>query len=169
MCQNSNFIQHSKPDVIIDAAIIVLGLLSYVHSKMQYKNIFSIMEMTLNYYINEIIYNESKLVRARYALFLGYLVDMLYKDKDEAFRETIFFLYKSVNLKGEDKAIALQSTDTLKTVTCDQDLFPRVQKANLLPDMIKMIHESIQTIQNHEYLDFIQDFIQTYGEAIDGE
>ena len=47
--------------------------------------------------------------------------------------------------------------------------FPRVQKDNLLPDKIKMIHESIQTIQNHEYLDFIQDFIQTYGEAIDGE
>ena len=40
------------------------------------------MENTLNYYINEIINNESMLVRARYALFLGYLVDMLYKDKD---------------------------------------------------------------------------------------
>ena len=65
------------------------------------------MESTLNYYINEIINNESKLVRVRYALFLGYLVDMLYKDKDEAFRETIFFLYRSVNMKGEDKAIAL--------------------------------------------------------------
>lgn len=77
------------------------------------------MENTLNYYINEIIKNESKLVRARYALFLGYLVDMLYKDKDDAFRETIFFLYQSVNLKGADKAIALQSIDTLKTVTCD--------------------------------------------------
>ena len=94
---------------------------------------------------------------------------MLYKNKDEAFRETIFFLYKSVNLKGDDKAIALQSIDTLKTVTCDQDLFPRIQKANLLPDMIKMIQESIQNIQNHEYLDFIQDFIQTYGDAIDGD
>lgn len=161
--------QHSKPDVIIDAAITVLGLLSYVHSKNQYRNIFSIMESTLNYYINEIINNESKLVRARYALFLGYLVDMLYKDREDAFRETIFFLYRSVNLKGEDKAIALQSIDTLKTVTCDQDLFPRIEKANLLPEMIKLIRESIQNIQNHEYLDFIQDFIQTYGEAIDGE
>lgn len=65
------------------------------------------MENTLNYYINEIINNESMLVRARYALFLGYLVDMLYKDKDQAFRDTIFFLYRSVNLKGEEKAIAL--------------------------------------------------------------
>lgn len=84
------------------------------------------MENTLNYYIQEIINNESKLVKARYALFLGYLVDMLYKDREDAFRETIFFLYRSVNLKGEDKAIALQSIDTLKTVTCDQDLIPRI-------------------------------------------
>ena len=45
------------------------------------------MESTLNHYINEIINNESKLVRVRYALFLGYLVDMLYKDKDEAFKQ----------------------------------------------------------------------------------
>jgi hypothetical protein len=169
LCEGSSFMQHSKPDVIIDAAITVLGLLSYVHSKNQYRNIFAIMESTLNYYIGEIINNESKLVRARYALFLGYLVDMLYKDREEAFRETIFFLYRSVNLRGEDKAIALQSIDTLKTVTCDQDLFPRIEKANLLPEMIKLIRESIQNIQNHEYLDFIQDFIQTYGEAIDAE
>ena len=143
LCEGSSFMQHSKPDVIIDPAITVLGLLSYVHSQNQYRNIFAIMESTLNYYIGEIINNESKLVRARYALFLGYLVDMLYKDRDEAFRETIFFLYRSVNLRGEDKAIALQSIDTLKTVTCDQDLFPRIEKANLLPEMIKLIRESI--------------------------
>jgi hypothetical protein len=169
LCEGSSFMQHSKPDVIIDAAITVLGLLSYVHSKNQYSHIFAIMESTLNHYIQDIIGNESRLVRARYALFLGYLVDMLYKDREAAFRETIFFLYRSVNLKGDDKAIALQSIDTLKTVTCDQDLFPRIQKANLLPEMIGLIRDSIQNIQNHEYLDFIHDFIQTYGEAIGPE
>lgn len=169
LCENSSFMQHSKPDVIIEASIMVLGLLSYVHSKNQYKGIFTVMESVLNYYIDEIINNESKLVKARYALFLGYLVDMLYKDRGEAFKETIFFLYNSVNLKGEDKAIALQSIDTLKTVTCDQDLFPRIQEAALLPDMIKLIQESIENIQNHEYLDFIQDFISTYGDAIDAD
>jgi hypothetical protein len=57
---------------------------------------------------------------------LGYLIDVLYKENENAFRDTIFFLYKSVDLQGEDKAIALQSIDTLKTVTCDQDLIPRV-------------------------------------------
>lgn len=139
LCENSSFMKHSKPDVIIDASIMTLGLLSYVHSKNAYRPIFDMMEETLTYYIEDIINNDSKLVKARYALFLGYLVDMLYKDKEDAFKSTIFFLYKSVNLRGEDKAIALQSIDTLKTVTCDQDLFPRIYKANLLPDMIQLI------------------------------
>jgi hypothetical protein len=88
------------------------------------------------HYINEVINNESKLVRVRYSLFLGYLIDVLYKENDNAFRDTIFFLYRSVDLQGEDKAIALQSIDTLKTVTCDQDLIPRVQKLNLIPDLL---------------------------------
>ena len=35
--------------------------------------------------------------------------------------------------------------------------------------MIKLIQESIENIQNHEYLDFIQDFISTYGDAIDAD
>lgn len=78
------------------------------------------------HYINEVINNESRLVKVRYSLFLGYLIDVLYKENDAAFRDTIFFLYRSVDLQGEDKAIALQSIDTLKTVTCDQDLIPRV-------------------------------------------
>lgn len=124
--QNCSFVKNSRPDVIIDASITVLGLLSYVHSKQAYANIFRAIEGVFAYYINEIIGNESRLVKVRYSLFLGYLIDVLYKENDAAFRDTIFFLYRSVDLRGEDKAIALQSIDTLKTVTCDQDLIPRV-------------------------------------------
>jgi len=105
---------------------MVLGLLSYVHSKQAYANIFAAIERVFIYFVDEIINNESKLVKVRYSLFLGYLIDVLYKQKPDAFRNTVFFLYRSVDLQGEDKAIALQSIDTLKTVTCDQDLIPRI-------------------------------------------
>lgn len=33
LIKSCSFMKHSKPDVIIDASIMVLGLLSYVHSK----------------------------------------------------------------------------------------------------------------------------------------
>lgn len=126
LVKNCAFIKHSKPDVIVDSSIMVLSLLSYVHSKQTYSNIFLWIERVFNHFVEEIINNESILVRARYALFLGYLIDVLYKNDPVAFQSTLFFLYKSVDLQGEAKVVALQSIDTLKTVTCDQDLLPRI-------------------------------------------
>ena len=76
-------------------------------------------------------------------------------------------MYKSVDMQGEDKAIALQSIDTLKTVTCDQDLIPRILELKLLPELVKLILNSIGTIQNHEYMEFVQDFLSTYSHILD--
>jgi hypothetical protein len=129
-------VKHSKPDVVIESSILVLGLLSYVHSKKAYINIFSQIEKVFIYYIDHILNNESKLVKIRYTLFLGYLIDVLFKKQPETFKNTILFLYNSVNLGGEDKALALQSIDTLKTITCDQDLIPTIQQLGLLPELV---------------------------------
>lgn len=85
LIKNCAFIKHSKPDVIIDSSIMVLSLLSYVHSKQTYSNIFNWIERVFNHFVEEIVNNESILVRARYALFLGYLIDVLYKNDPAAF------------------------------------------------------------------------------------
>jgi len=66
--------------VVVETGILVIGLLSYVHSKQAFSSVFAWIEQIFTYYIDEIINSESKLVRCRYALFLGYLIDMLYKD-----------------------------------------------------------------------------------------
>lgn len=153
LVENCAFTKNSKPDVILDASIMVLSLLSYVNSKPAYQNIFGWIEHVFQYYIVDIIENESKLVKARYALMLGYLIDVLFKKDNNAFHNTIFFLYKSVDLQGEDKAIALQCIDTLKVVTCDQDLIPRVTL--ILPQLVQQIVMSIGSIQNHEYIEFV--------------
>jgi hypothetical protein len=55
----------------------------------------------------------------------------------------VLFLYTAVDLVGEDKAIALQSIDTLKTVVCDQDLIPRITQLDLLPALLEKINFSI--------------------------
>jgi hypothetical protein len=33
---NSSFVKNSKPDAVVDSGIVVLGLLSYMHSKEAY-------------------------------------------------------------------------------------------------------------------------------------
>jgi hypothetical protein len=53
--------------------------LSYVHSKQAYSTIFLSIEKVFTHFIDEIINNDSKLIRVRYSLFLGYLIDVLFK------------------------------------------------------------------------------------------
>jgi hypothetical protein len=167
LIENCSFIKNSKPDVIVESGIVVLALLSYVHSKQAYSTIFTSIEKVFTHFIDEIINNDSKLIRVRYSLFLGYLIDVLFKKEPTAFRDTILFLYTTVDLVGDDKAIACQSIDTLKTVVCDNDLQPRVIELDLIPVLIEKIQGSIATIQNHEYMDFVNDFLASYSQLID--
>lgn len=143
LIEHCSFIKNSKPDVIVEAGIMVLALLSYVHSKQAYSSIFATIEKVFTHYIDEIINNDSKLIKVRYSLFLGYLIDVMYKNQPDAFKNTVLFLYTTVDLVGEDKAIALQSIDTLKTVVCDQDLIPRITQLDLLPQLLEKINFSI--------------------------
>ena len=78
LIENCSYIKNSKPDVIVESAIVVLALLSYVHSKQAYSTIFLSIEKVFTHFIDEIINNDSKLIRVRYSLFLGYLIDVLF-------------------------------------------------------------------------------------------
>lgn len=140
---NCAFVKHSKPDQIVESSIMVLSILSYVYSKPAYTSIFNCIEQVFSVFINDILQSDSKLIKVRYSLFLGYVIDVLYKKNSDAFKNTITFLYSSVDLTGEDKAIALQSIDTLNCVTCDKDLVPRIIQLNLLPELVGMITNSI--------------------------
>jgi hypothetical protein len=52
-------------------------------------------------------------------------------------------------------------------VTCDQDLIPRITELNLIPTLVEMIVNTVSTIQNFEYLEYLQDFISTYTLVLD--
>mmetsp|Transcript_12871 Transcript_12871/g.21770 ORF Transcript_12871/g.21770 Transcript_12871/m.21770 type:complete len:724 (-) Transcript_12871:115-2286(-) len=162
LLEQSSFMKNSKPDAVFDASIVVLGVLSYVHSKEAYKNVFNGIDKVLSYYINEITVGGSTLAKVRYTLFLGYFSDILFVNDPEAFKMTLSFLYSNVNLQGEEKAIALQSIDTLKTIACDKDFIPRYTKTGMLPKLIEMINCSILIIEHPDYFDFVKEFIQTF-------
>ena len=38
-----------------------------------------------------------------------------------------------------------------------------------MPELVKMIVNSLGTIQNHEYMEFVQDFLSTYTHLMDQE
>ncbi len=76
------------------------------------------------------------------------------------FIKVINFLIHSVALTGIEKAIALQSVDTLLTIVSDTDLIPRL--APHLPSIIKTLCECNIRISIKLYLIFVQDFIKYY-------
>jgi hypothetical protein len=114
-------------------------------------------------YIDEIANSPSKLIQARFSLLLGYFSDLLFTEEPEAFRRTFFFMYQKVNLAGQDKVLALQTIDTLKTIACDKDLVKRIKEANLIPDMIELIKQSIQVIEHPDYFEFVKDFMVSFS------
>ena len=148
LIQKSAFFNNSKPDAVVDAGLVVLGMLSYVHSKEAYQSIFKGLDKVLAKFINEISKSSSKLIQVRFSLFLGYFSDLLFQNDLGAFKSTFMFLYQNVNLIGEDEVIALQTIDTLKTIACDKELIDRFVNANLIPEMCQLIKQSILTIQH---------------------
>lgn len=52
LIQNSALLKNSQPDSVVDAGIVVLGLLSYVHSKDAFKTVFNGIDRTFSYYID---------------------------------------------------------------------------------------------------------------------
>ena len=104
------------------------------------------------------------MLRARLALLLGYYADMLFKKSQEKFEDCMFFLLSGVNLTGEQKIIALQCTDTLKTIITDGDLIPRLEP--LLPKLLEEINTTVLNISNQTYFSFLMHFVNQFAYSI---
>jgi hypothetical protein len=94
------------------------------------------------------------------SLLLGYYADMLFSKQEEVFIKVINFLIHSVALTGLEKAVALQSADTLSTIVADTDLVPRL--APHLPSLLKTLSDCNTRITIKLFFDFVQDFIKYY-------
>lgn len=163
MVDGCAFMKHSRADVVVESALLVIGLLSYVHAKKNYAELCDQMNTVLIYYSNELVGSESQLVRVRYAQFLGYLVDMMFKDSQVVFKDALVFLLQSVVLTGQDEAIALQSIDTLSNVIGDGELRSRVVEYGIIDDLLQHITAACPVIAQPRYFEFVQDFTVTYA------
>jgi hypothetical protein len=76
----------------------------------------------------DLIYGStSSLIKCRIALMLGYFADNMFLKNHDLFLKTIEFLMKGLALEDMDKALSLQSADTLKSVISEQDLVSRLE------------------------------------------
>ena len=77
---------------------------------------------TIDAVTQTILDRDSHLLECRLSLFLGYYIDILYRNDDGTFLRVLQLLVTSMD--SNKKALAHQSLDTLNTIISDKDLIP---------------------------------------------
>ena len=118
--ENSAYLQHGTPEEHIDTCLVSLTIMSYVlPKKPQISNEFV---KTIDAVTQTILDRDSHLLECRLSLFLGYYIDILYRNDDGTFLRVLQLLVTSMD--SNKKALAHQSLDTLNTIISDKDLIP---------------------------------------------
>ena len=114
-----------------------------------------------------ILYNgESLLIKCRMALMLAYYADTLFQHNEDLFIQTVEFLVKSMHLyDGEQKALALQAADTLKTIIADVDLVMRIE--TFINKLVVDFSQMVSTTQLPGYFDIMMTIVQSYSDTLD--
>ena len=118
--ENSAYLQNGTPEEHIDTCLVSLTIMSYVlPKKPQISNEFV---KTIDAVTQVILDRDSHLLECRLSLFLGYYIDILYRNDDSTFLRVLQLLVTSMD--SSKKALAHQSLDTLNTIISDKDLIP---------------------------------------------
>ena len=74
----------------------------------------------------QLFVNAPLLVQARLALFYGYYTDILLKDDQEKFNESMKFLFEAINNPPETIVVGHHACETLMTLIGDKNVAPRL-------------------------------------------
>lgn len=75
----------------------------------------------------DVLLNDSHvLIQARMALFYGYFTDILFKNDEEKFNQSLEFLFKSLDYPEESIVVGHQSCETLVTLIADKNIIPKM-------------------------------------------
>ena len=96
--QESLFLK-SSPEIIAETCIVALTSISYILPRRA--DLVPTFENVLASNIDQILSQQSLLLRVRMSLLLGYYADMLFERHHNAFIKVIDFLIHSVSLLGD--------------------------------------------------------------------
>eukprot|EP00826_Nyctotherus_ovalis_P057266 TRINITY_DN7821_c0_g3_i4.p1 TRINITY_DN7821_c0_g3~~TRINITY_DN7821_c0_g3_i4.p1 ORF type:complete len:437 (-),score=140.82 TRINITY_DN7821_c0_g3_i4:53-1363(-) len=111
----SVFIAKTPKELLVETALLVLADLSYTTH--QRKDVTALVENIMTDYVDALFENASQLVKCRVALVMKCYGRTLYEKRVDLFERMIKFLFNGVALEKEQKALAMQCADALKTLT----------------------------------------------------
>ncbi len=150
------------PEIIGETCIVALTSISYILPRR--RDLIPLFEKTLGDNLEQILSQNSIILRCRMSLLLGYYADMLFKKDNTKFITAMNFLIKSLSFTGEQKVIALQSADTLNTIISDNDLIPRLEPE--IPALLMILNECTKKIQIKLYFNFLLELVNNYHNVI---
>jgi len=157
---------NAEPEIVAETCLVALTAISYILPRRA--DLVPVFEDSLAMNIDRLLAPGdnplSVLLRSRMSLLLGYYADMIFPKYESAFVKVINFLVGSLALTGNQKAVAMQSADTLNTIISDKDLVPRLEP--YLPALMPVMNDCTGKVHNKLYFSFLLDFVKSYAEAI---
>ena len=131
------FLSKNPPEIVIETCLISLSIISYllpkridiIHSlnQMLVKNLDLLLSGGNSDSSEVSNLNDGWLIQARMALFYGYFTDILFKEQEEKFNQSIKFLFEAVNYTGDKAVVGHQACETLITLIGDKNIIPRIK------------------------------------------
>ena len=151
------------PDQHIDVALVSLTILSYALPKKEV--IADFFVETIDKITPKLLDKNSHLLECRLSLFLGYYIDILYREDNETFLKVLQMLVSSMD--SEKLSLAHQSLDTLNTIISDKDLIPRVTP--LISELTKFVISCMKKVNIPLFFSFVSELLKWYTNGLSKE
>lgn len=170
--QQSRFLT-SDPILVAESCLVVLTCISYIVP--QREDLIAPLDETITATVGAMLTKrphgeagmspmdnaKAVILRSRFCLLQGYYADVLFTKDENAFKDSIQFLFESIaQQEGYDQVVAYGCIDTISIIVTDKDVTPRMHQ--YLDFIVKTLAElvTVAKIDIVSFYDFITDFIK---------
>lgn len=157
------FLSKSSPELIVETCIMALADISYLSTRRadMIEKIDSVIEENMEI----IMEGSSILIKCRFVLLLAYYADHLFPNKQTEFSRCIEFMVKCLSLDGNERVLALQSADALKSIISDEDMIKRIEM--FINKLVPYFTGMVENIKLLSFFNILKSVIRSYAEAMD--
>lgn len=162
---NLVFMRKTTPEDRIDVCLMMLTMVSYALPKddLLKEKYTQVIENVTQPILNQ----KNLLLNCRLTIMLGYYMDILYKKDNDTFLTLLDLFLSSLTSDEKDRALAIQSSDTLNTIINDNDIIPRI--VPVLPIVVNKVCECLLTVNIMEFFDFVTEIFKFYKPYLSSE
>ena len=161
---NKAFLTKYDDVTVVETSLLIVTVISYIVPKRF--ELLAPLNTMLEENLDGLIQSDI-VVRCRVAMLYGYYADSVLKENEARFKQILTFLFESLGMRGENKAIAIQACDTLCTVVCDQDIVPQIE--GIIDSLLPIVNEFAISVEMELFFDFLGELTRIYKDVIGSE